>query len=478
MPQRPLDQAAGDQRPRRRRTAHRIRLETGEGEILVGSPAPPARPADDRRSRPAPATIDVAGAEVRASHLRPGRRRRHPPPPRGPARGPPHVVERGRESVLPLPAPPGRAGGLRLPAPPPPGPGEAETPCARSSPSPPSRSSSPSSLAEARATHPRHRRRRPRLGLVRRRQPPALPLPARPGERLHAAPRVPRPGDRAAAGSSTCRSPSTREGCASSRTRRRFRPCILTVGDSMTFGEGVPDGRHLLGACSRGGSGCASYNAGVPGYSSAQMLGRLRRYLPVLQPRGGGDDPLPALGPPALRRPLRLQGRLHRGPELRRPPRPARRQPLPARDPAPRPRHRHRLRRALLEPDAPGPPRPGRRRPQAVPPPAEQTAAGAADVEPTVRNLQAARQLAIAREPASWPCWSTTGARLPRATARLLQARLRALGIPCVAADDLLPAARWPRLRYPLDTHWNAAGHAAVGQALAPRIKPLLVPSG
>jgi lysophospholipase L1-like esterase len=43
-----------------------------------------------------------------------------------------------------------------------------------------------------------------------------------------------------------------------------------------------------------------------------------------------------------------------------------------------------------------------------------------------------------------------------------------------VAADGLLPGASWPRLRYPRDTHWNAAGHEAVGKALAPRIRPLL----
>ncbi len=56
----------------------------------------------------------------------------------------------------------------------------------------------------------------------------------------------------------------------------------------------------------------------------------------------------------------------------------------------------------------------------------------------------------------------------------LLQSRLHTLGILYLAADDLIPAARWPRLRYPLDTHWNAAGHAAVSRALAPRLQALL----
>jgi lysophospholipase L1-like esterase len=104
----------------------------------------------------------------------------------------------------------------------------------------------------------------------------------------------------------------------------------------------------------------------------------------------------------------------------------------------------------------------------------QQSPAGAGDVEPTVRNLQAARQLA-----------DLSGARFLallvddrgadfRRDRQRLQARLQTLGIPYLAADDLIPAARWPLLRYPLDTHWNAAGHAAVGRALTPRIKALL----
>jgi hypothetical protein len=101
-----------------------------------------------------------------------------------------------------------------------------------------------------------------------------------------------------------------------------------------------------------------------------------------------------------------------------------------------------------------------------------------ADYEPTVRNLQAARDLA-----------NRSGARFLavliddrgeefRRDRQFLEKRLRELGIPWVAADDLLPGADWPRFRYPRDTHWNAAGHEEVGKALAPRIRPLLVPSG
>jgi len=59
---------------------------------------------------------------------------------------------------------------------------------------------------------------------------------------------------------------------------------ILTVGDSMTFGEGVPAGA-TYSAVLEETLGARVCNAGVPGYSSAQMLGRLRRFLPVLHPR-------------------------------------------------------------------------------------------------------------------------------------------------------------------------------------------------
>ncbi|HEX4961461.1 MAG TPA: hypothetical protein VF173_11525 [Thermoanaerobaculia bacterium] len=34
-----------------------------------------------------------------------------------------------------------------------------------------------------------------------------------------------------------------------------------------------------------------------------------------------------------------------------------------------------------------------------------------------------------------------------------VEKRLRDLGLPFTAADEMLPAARWETLRYPLDTH-------------------------
>jgi lysophospholipase L1-like esterase len=95
-------------------------------------------------------------------------------------------------------------------------------------------------------------------------------------------------------------------------------------------------------------------------------------------------------------------------------------------------------------------------------------------MEPTARNLQAGEQLA-----------SQAGARFValfiddrgndfERDRKALQARLDTLGVPWVAADDLLPQGNWNKLSYPIDGHWNAAGHERVGKELAARIRPLL----
>ena len=61
------------------------------------------------------------------------------------------------------------------------------------------------------------------------------------------------------------------------------QPLVLTIGDSMTFGEGVPADRTFSAVIERE-AGVRVYNAGVPGYSSRQMAGHLRRLLPILRP--------------------------------------------------------------------------------------------------------------------------------------------------------------------------------------------------
>jgi lysophospholipase L1-like esterase len=251
-----------------------------------------------------------------------------------------------------------------------------------------------------------------------------------------------------------------------------FRPCVLIAGDSMTFGEGVPEDGTYPARLERR-LGVRVYNAGVPGYSSAQMLGRLRRYLPELQPalvvmtlsplwdRQRIAAPFAykdgyIVGRDYVDRLVLLDGNLY-----------LRETKLPVLGTATAYAERTSNLARIALPTLAGAARALFLHPRQAP-------ATAADVEPTVRNLQAARQLA-----------SQAGARFLavlvddrgaefRRERQMAQDRLRALAIPFVAADDLIPAGRWPSLRYPLDTHWNAAGHAAMGRALAPRLKPLL----
>ncbi|HEY0555541.1 MAG TPA: GDSL-type esterase/lipase family protein [Thermoanaerobaculia bacterium] len=251
-----------------------------------------------------------------------------------------------------------------------------------------------------------------------------------------------------------------------------FRPCILIVGDSMTFGEGVPEDGTYPARLERR-LGVRVYNAGVPGYSSAQMLGRLRRYLPTLQPtlvvmtlsplwdRQRIAAPFAyrdgfIVGQAYVDRLILLDGNLY-----------LRETKLPVLGTATAYAERYSNLARLALPTLAGAARKVFLHPQ-------QSPAGAGDVEPTVRNLQAARQLAdLSGARFLALLVDDRGADFHRDRQRL-QARLQALGIPYLAADDLIPAARWPLLRYPLDTHWNAAGHAAVGRALTPRIKALL----
>ena len=250
------------------------------------------------------------------------------------------------------------------------------------------------------------------------------------------------------------------------------RPRVLAIGDSMTFGEGVTDAQTYSAVLERT-LGARVDNAGVPGYSSAQMLGHLRRYLPALRPdvvvmtlsplwdRQRCPSPFVykdgyIVGQGYADRLVLLDGNLY-----------LRETRLPVLGTATAYAERYSNLMRLAIPALAGAARGVvRSRQKELPDPA--------DVEPTARNLQAAQQLA-----------NRSGARFLavliddrgeefRRDRQLLEKRLRELGIPWVAADDLLPGASWPRLRYPRDTHWNAAGHEAVGKALAPRIKPLL----
>jgi lysophospholipase L1-like esterase len=250
-------------------------------------------------------------------------------------------------------------------------------------------------------------------------------------------------------------------------------PAVLALGDSMTFGEGVPADRSYAAVLERE-SGVRVYNAGVPGYGSGQMLARLRRLIPAIHPSLVilGLSPLwdrqRCAAPFVYKdgyivargyadRLVLLDGNLYLK-ETR----------LPVLGAATAYAERYSVLLRLALPALAGGARAVLRRGRT------EEAPSAADYEPTVRNLEAARRLA-----------ASSGARFLallfddrgedfRRDRLAVQQRLRALGIPYVAADDLLPRADWRRLRFARDGHWNAAGHAAVGRALAPRVEGLL----
>ena len=249
-------------------------------------------------------------------------------------------------------------------------------------------------------------------------------------------------------------------------------PRLLALGDSITFGEGVPAASTYSAVLERT-LGARVDNAGVPGYSSAQMLGRLRRYLPLLHSRvvlmtlsptwdlGRCASPFAykggyIVGQAYVDRLLLLDGNLY-----------LRETKLPVLGTATAYAERYSNLARLALPALADAAR-------KVVHPKKETPSTAVDVEPTARNLQEAQRLA-GRSGAAFLAVLVDD-RSPEFLhdRTLLQARLRKLGVPWVAADDLIPSARWPRLRYPVDTHWNVAGHRAMGQALAPRIQPLL----
>jgi len=250
-------------------------------------------------------------------------------------------------------------------------------------------------------------------------------------------------------------------------------PCVLTVGDSMTFGEGVPADRSYSAWLERT-AGVRIYNAGVPGFSSRQMLARVRRFLPALRPVAVVVTLSPLWDRQRCATPfvykagyivaqgyadrlVLLGGNLYLE-ETR----------LPVLGSATAYAKRYSAVMRLALPGAAGAARALLHRSRDAP------TTTAADLELTARNLAAAQHLA-----------ESFGARFVallvddrgeefRHDRALLETRLRELGVPYLAADEILPGADWPRLRFARDGHWNAAGHEVVGKALAPRLQALL----
>ncbi|HEV7783856.1 MAG TPA: hypothetical protein VGQ28_00885 [Thermoanaerobaculia bacterium] len=251
------------------------------------------------------------------------------------------------------------------------------------------------------------------------------------------------------------------------------QPSVLTLGDSMTFGEGVPADRTFSAIVEKE-AGVRVYDGGIPGYSSRQMVARLRHLLPALHPAVVVMTLSPLWDRQRCATPfvyrdgyivahsyvdrLKLIGGNLYLQETRLPILGAATAHLKA--------HSNLLRLAIpalangakkifLHPEKEGTPT-------------------ASDYEPTVQDLAEARRLAEAQGARFLALLVDDRGPDYRRDRLAVQDRLKTLGIPFIAAQDLLPGADWKRLSYPRDTHWNLAGHEAVGKALAPRVREMV----
>jgi hypothetical protein len=249
-------------------------------------------------------------------------------------------------------------------------------------------------------------------------------------------------------------------------------PSVLAVGDSMTFGEGVPADRAFAAVLERE-TGVRVYNGGVPGYSSGQMTGRLRRFLPALRPAAVVMTLSPLwdrqrcaapflykagyiVAPGYADRLVLLDGNLYLK-ETR----------LPGVGSATAWIKHHSALARLALPALANAARSLRKKNK------EDQRPVLSDYEPTIRNILEARRLANSFGARFLVVFiDDRGADFQR-DRLVLQGKFQGLGVPYAAADEILPNADWTRLRFPRDGHWNAAGHEAVGKALAPRIRAL-----
>lgn len=249
---------------------------------------------------------------------------------------------------------------------------------------------------------------------------------------------------------------------------------VLAVGDSMTFGEGVEVEAAWPAVLERA-SGRRVVNAGVPGYGTPQMRGRLERLLPEVRPalvvatlsplwdRGRCEAPfiyqdgfIVAQG--YAGRLLLIDGNLWSA-ETR----------LPVVGPATAYAKRFSRVAGLLLPALAGAARRAAGRS-----PEEVSSVTPGDLAPSAEAL-AAMQRRAARAGAGFLAVivdSDSRGEDHRAARRALEEALRRRGVPFLALDERLPGADWPRLRFPRDGHWNAAGHRAVGEGLVGALTP------
>jgi hypothetical protein len=249
------------------------------------------------------------------------------------------------------------------------------------------------------------------------------------------------------------------------------QPCVLAVGDSMTFGEGV-SAEDTFAAILERETGLRVYNGGVPGYSSGQMVGRLRRLLPELRPAAvvmtlsplwdRQRCPAPFLykdgyivAPGYADRLVLLDGNLYLK-ETR----------LPGIGSATAWAKHHSALARLALPALANAARSLRRKPENQRP-------VLADYTPTLHNVLEAQRLTQSFGGRFLVVFIDDRGTDYQRDRLVLEGRLQGLRVPYVAADEILPGADWSALRFPRDSHWNAAGHQAVGKALAPRVQAL-----
>lgn len=251
------------------------------------------------------------------------------------------------------------------------------------------------------------------------------------------------------------------------------RPSILALGDSMTFGEGVPADRTWAAVLERE-SGIRVYNGGVPGYSTCQMTGHAGALLPRLRPdfvvvtlsphwdRNRCDNPFLYLegyivSQRHLARIHLIGGNLYLG-DTR----------LPGIGTATAwAKHVSYLARLALPPLGDAARALTREEEEALQPSPEL-------YEPTVQALASIRDQASQSGGGFLAVLIESRGRDYEVDHANLEEALKARGIPYLSLDSV--RADWPRLRYPRDQHWNEAGHRAVGKILAPLVRARLSP--
>ena len=248
------------------------------------------------------------------------------------------------------------------------------------------------------------------------------------------------------------------------------QPSVLALGDSMTFGEGVPADRTWTAVLERE-SGVRVYNGGVPGYSTCQMEGHARVLLPRLRPelvfvtfspqwdRNRCSSPFLYLegylvSQRYLERIHVIDGNLYLG-ETR----------LPGIGAATAwAKHVSYLARLALPPLGDAARSLTRKNEAFKPTPA--------DYEPTAQALASIRDQARQSGAGFLAVLIESRGRDYETDRANLEKLLKERGIPYLSLDSV--KADWPRLRYPLDQHWNEAGHRTVGKLLAPRVRSAL----